>query len=256
VTGQEISDVHRPLSLGLDFGQFQYPCTRGDAQLVSARSQDRLEELQKELTSPSEIEVCDLSQPEACKALYVRHRESGLDLLVNNAGFGVFGEFSTTDLDAELQMIDLNIKATHILTKLFLADFIKADHGTILNVASTAAFLPGPLLAAYYASKAYVLRLSEAISEELRQKGSRVSVSVLCPGPVQTAFNERAGAGPGLKGMDSRTVAAYALKMAARRKLIIIPGLMNRIAVAGQKLMSEKMQLRTIYAIQKLKRRI
>lgn len=230
--------------------------SQGYELILAARSRDRLEDLQKELPAPSEIFAGDLANPDICLALHTRFRDAGLDLLVNDAGCGVFGEFAFTNLDAELQMIDLNIKATHILTKLFLIDFIKADHGIILNVASTAAFLPGPLLAAYYASKAYVLRLSEAISEELRQKGSRVSISVLCPGPVQTEFNERAGVGPGLKGMDSRTVAGYALKKAIRGNLVIVPGFANRVARIGQHFMPVKLKMRIIMAIQKLKKRI
>ena len=224
--------------------------------ILVARSRERLEALQRELPSPAEVWAGDLAQPAVCQALFDCYRDAGVDWLINNAGFAVFGEFAATDLAAELQMIDLNIKATHILTKLFLPVFIRRGRGTILNVASTAGFLPGPLLAGYYASKAYILRLSEAVYEELRRQGSPVSVSVLCPGPVRTEFNARAGVGPGLKGMDSATVAAYALKMAARRKLVIIPGFVNKIAVFTQKFMSEKMQLRTIYAIQKLKKRV
>ena len=224
--------------------------------ILVARSRENLEDLQKELATPAEIIVLDLSSPEACHELYARVQGQQLDLLVNNAGFGIFGEFTATDLETELLLIDLNIKAVHILTKLFLLDFVQNDHGTILNVASTAAFLPGPLLSAYYASKAYVLRLSEAIAEELRQKHSQVSVSVLCPGPVKTAFNERAGAGEGLQGLESAVVAAYALKMAARKKLVIIPGASNKIARFCQRFLSEKMLLKTVYAIQKLKRRV
>ena len=224
--------------------------------ILVARSRDSLEDLQKELAGHAEFIVLDLSRPEACHELHTRVQGQQLDLLINNAGFGIFGEFTMTDLDEELQMIDLNIKAVHILTKLFLLDFTRNDHGMILNVASTAAFLPGPLISAYYASKSYVLRLSEAIAEELRQKHSRVSVSVLCPGPVKTAFNERAGAGEGLQGMESTAVAAYALKMAARKKLVIIPGAINKIARFCQHFMSEKMLLKTVYAIQKLKKRV
>ena len=108
--------------------------------------------------------------------------------MLNNAGFGAFGEFNSTSLEKELDMINVNIKAVHILTKLFLKDFIKKDKGYILNVASIAAFQAGPLMATYYSSKAYVLRLTLSIYEELRRLKSNVKVSVLCPGPVDTNF--------------------------------------------------------------------
>ena len=107
-----------------------------------------------------------------------------IDILINNAGFGVFGGFDETDIHKELNMIDVNVKAVHILTKLFLKNFKEKDKGYILNVASSAAFEPGPLMAAYYASKSYVLRLSQSIYEELRRDKSHVHISCLCPGPV------------------------------------------------------------------------
>lgn len=108
-------------------------------------------------------------------------------------------------------MLDINIRCTHILTKLFLPDFKRRNKGHILNVASSAAFLPGPLLSSYYASKAYVLRLSEAISEELRRAGSQVKISVLCPGPVRTEFNDVAGVRFSIRGLPSPSVAEYAI---------------------------------------------
>lgn len=132
----------------------------------------------------------DLSSREGCRALYRAAQGENIDILVNNAGLGLFGPFDETDLEAELGMLDVNIIAMHMLMKLFLPDLEAKDRGYILNVASSAAFLPGPLLSSYYASKAYVLRLSEAVAEELRRAGSGVRISVLCPGPVQTEFDQ------------------------------------------------------------------
>lgn len=178
----------------------------------------------------------------------------GLDILVNNAGMGVYGEYHETSLEAEIAQINLNVGALGILTKLFLADFIAADHGAILNVASLAAFVPGPLMAGYYASKSYVLRLSQAVYEELRQRGSKVSISVLCPGPVRTSFNQRAGVDEGVPGMASADVAAYAVKMMFKRKLVIIPGFLMRLTRWGQSLLPTKLLLRVLYRLQLLKK--
>ena len=123
----------------------------------------------------------------------------------------MFGEFNDTNLDKELEMIDLNIKALHILTKLYLKDMIDRDKGNILNVASIAGFMPGPLLDTYYATKGYVVRLSQGIREELRRKKSNVRISILCPGPVETNFDNVAGVKFSLKGMNSDYVAKYAI---------------------------------------------
>ena len=132
-----------------------------------------------------QADVTDETQVNAAVAEILR-REGRIDILINNAGFGLFGEFLETDLDEELRMIDTNIRAVHILTKLAVQDFAKRGHGYILNVASSAGFLPGPLMATYYATKNYVLRLTQALREELRHRGSRVRVCALCPGPVDT----------------------------------------------------------------------
>ena len=151
-----------------------------------------------------------------------------MDLLVNNAGFGDFGAFCDTSLDKELGMIDTNIKALHILTKLYLKDMVKRDRGHILNVASIAGFLPGPLMATYYATKAYVVRLSEAVRQELRARGSHVKISILCPGPVDTGFAQTANIAFHFNGTDARKTAEYAL--AHLDRFYIVPGLPFRAA--------------------------
>jgi short-subunit dehydrogenase len=218
--------------------------------ILVARSRENLESLQKELPTHTEIIPMDLSEPQAPHDLYEQVKDQEIDILINNAGFGLFGAFTATDLDTELNMIDLNIKALHVLTKLFLRDFVTRDAGYILNVSSIAGFLPGPLMSSYYASKAYVLRLTQAIYEELRQSGSHVHISALCPGPVRTGFNERAGARFGSHGLPSEVVAAFALKKMFAGKLIIVPGFPIKALRFAQRIFPDKLLLKAIYHTQ------
>lgn len=221
--------------------------------ILVARRKTRLAKLKSELKTNVEIISMDISSTFNCMDLYNQVKDKGIDILINNAGFGAFGEFTETSLDKELDMIDTNIKGVHILTKLFLNDFSKMNRGYILNVASSAAFQAGPLMATYYASKAYVLRLSEAIYEELRQIKSNVGISVLCPGPVDTEFNKVAKVSFSVKPMDSRKVAEYAIKQMFKKKLIIVPGTKMKCAYYGIKLVPRKMLLKIDYKIQSKK---
>lgn len=230
---------------------------RGMDLILTARRTDRLEELRRELEQEFPIHAqvigCDLSQPENCAALH-RQVKGQVDILINNAGFGLCGRFTETDLDTELRLIDTNIRALHILTKLFLRDFRRQGRGWLLNVASSAAFLPGPKMAAYYASKSYVLRLTEAVYEELRREGSPVSVSILCPGPVRTEFSQVADVRFLLGGMDSREVADYAIRQLFRRQLIIIPSTAMKAARLAERLVGEKALLRCAWYMQREQR--
>jgi len=235
---------------GIGRDMARYLSTQGHELILVARSRENLENLQKELTTPSEIISLDLSDPGAASCLYQQTADKQVDILINNAGFGAFGEFTATNLDTELNMIDLNIKSLHILTKLFLKDFVARDNGYILNVSSIAGFLPGPLMSTYYASKAYVLRLTQAIYEELRQRGSRVHISALCPGPVKTGFNARAGAQFGSHGLESEAVAAYALKKMFAGKLTIIPGAPIKALRFAERILPDKLFLKAIYGTQ------
>ncbi len=221
--------------------------------VLVARGRSQLELLRQELPTAVEIYALDLSKAESCYLLYEQVKPDGIDILINNAGFGCYGEFAAADLETELNMIDLNIRAVHILTKLFLKDFIKADRGTILNVASIGGFMPGPLVAGYYASKAYVLRLTEAIHEELRHRNSQVKICALCPGPVKTGFNKRAGASYKFNGMSSADVAAYALKKMAQGKMIIIPGWTIKVLHFFSRFAGDRLLLAAAYKIQKMK---
>lgn len=165
----------------------------------------------------------DLSILDNNYKLYEKVKGKKIDLLINNAGFGLFGEFYKTDLDTELKMIDLNVKAYHVLTKLFLIDFIKRDQGYILNVCSSAGFMAGPRLSTYYATKNYVTKLTMAINEELRMMKSNVHISALCPGPVATEFNEVAHGTFAVREASSYEVAKYAIKKLFQHKMIIVP---------------------------------
>ncbi|MGN0608568.1 MAG: SDR family NAD(P)-dependent oxidoreductase, partial [Oscillospiraceae bacterium] len=174
---------------------------RGIRLVISGRNEAALEELRQEIgENRVKIITADLSDEKECFRLYEEAKKYSPDILVNNAGFGLFGKFTDTDLDTELKMIDVNIKAVHILAKLFLKDFREKNSGYILNVASAAGFMPGPYMATYYSTKNYIVRLTEAIDRELKNEGSAVSVSAFCPGPVDTNFNSVAGVKFNLKG--------------------------------------------------------
>jgi short-subunit dehydrogenase len=175
-------------------------------------------------------------------------------MLVNNAGYGIFGRFDETNLDDELNMINVNITALHILTKLFLRDFKKRNSGIILNVASSAGFLTGPLLSSYYASKNYVVRLSLAIAEELRRDKSKVSVTILCPGPVDTNFNNRAGVSFSMKPVSPEYIAEYAINAALSGKLIALPTLSVKAGVFASRFVPHKFMSAVTYNIQKKKK--
>lgn len=221
--------------------------------ILVARRKDKLKELKKELKGNVEIYVADLASTFNCIKFYEKYKEEKIDILINNAGFGTFGEFTETSLDTEYDMIDVNIKAVHTLTKLFLNDFKNRDSGYILNVASSAAFQPGPLMACYYSTKSYVYNLTCSIYEELRRSNSNVHVSVLCPGPVDTEFNDVAGVNFGVKPLTSEYVANYAIKQMFKNKLVIIPGLKMKLAKTFGKFIPLKLIIRITYNIQKKK---
>lgn len=218
--------------------------------ILVARRKTKLEKLQRELKTNVEIEIMDISSTFNCMKLYNKYKKEDIDILINNAGFGIFGDFVNTNIDKELDMIDINIKTVHTLTKLFLADFKKKNKGYILNVASSAAFMPGPLMASYYASKAYVCNLTQAINEELRQDGSNVYVGALCPGPVETEFNRVAKCNFSIQGMDCYEVCKYAIKKMFARKMIIIPGFKMKLGVFALRFLPRRLILKISHRIQ------
>lgn len=240
-------------SSGIGLDMARYIATMKCELILVARDKEKLEKIQESLPTKVTIIVADLSNEQKVKELYVLTKNEKIDILINNAGFGVFGNFTETDLNKELEMIDTNIKAVHLLTKSFLKDMEKNNYGYILNVASSAAFQPGPLMATYYATKSYVYQLSEAIYYEQKKKQSNVHISVLCPGPVATNFNNVAGVKFGVKPLKSTYVAKYAIDQMFKNKMLIIPGFTMKCAKFFGRFVSDKMLLRIAYRIQKKK---
>ncbi len=240
-------------SSGIGYDMAKYLSNLGYDIIVVARRKERLEKLSDECKTKVNIICKDLSKVENCIWLYEQLKSEKIDLLVNNAGFGLFGDIINTDLNKELEMIDLNIKSVHILTKLFLKDMVSQNNGYILNVASSAAFAPGPLMATYYSTKSYVFRFTESINEELSQIKSKVKVSVLCPGPVNTEFNKVANVKFAFKPLSSEYVAKYAVDKTLKGKLIIIPGIQMKFSRFFSKFLPDKLLSYIIYHSQKRK---
>ena len=205
--------------------------------ILVARSHERLNALAARLESEFRVKTLvlpkDLSNPSAVDAIYeeVSAASMPVDVLVNNAGFPVFGLFSETDLDTELEMLQVNVMALTQLTKLFLRGMLERRYGRILNLASTAAFEPGPLMAVYYASKAYVLSFSEALANEL--SGTGVTVTILAPGPTRTGFQKRGQLEDSrlVQGQiaDAQSVALAGYRGLMAGKTIVIPGFTNKL---------------------------
>ncbi len=213
------------------FGRDGFDC------ILVARSRDKLDELAARLESEFRVKTLviarDLSKPSAVDEIYeeVSAASMNVDVLVNNAGFPVYGRFVDTDLGTELDMLQVNVVALTALTKLFVRGMVERHNGRILNLASTAAFVPGPLMAVYYASKAYVLSFSQALTNEL--KGTGVTVTALAPGPTRTGFQER-GSLEGarlLRGQiaDAGSVARAGYRGLMAGKSIVIPGWGNKL---------------------------
>ncbi len=234
--------------LAREFAKLKY-----DLVLV-ARNEEKLEVLKDELQKDVKVSiiVADLQKEENCKMVYEQAKD--IDILVNNAGFGVFGEFIDTDLEKEISLINTNITAVHILTKLYLKDMTKRNSGIILNVSSIAGSMPGPLMCAYYSSKAYVLRLSEGIREELKKQKSKVQISVLQPGPVNTNFDNVANVKFSLNSLTSEYVAKYTVKQLLKGKFVIVPGIHIKLLRFFAKITPNNIMTKLVYSSQERKR--
>ena len=227
-----------------------------DQMVLVGRNQARLTALQQEINADRPtVNVTtvsmDLSVAEHCRSLHAMHPD--VDLLINNAGLGDFGNFAATDLDKDLAMINTNVVALHVLTKLYLVDMQARNRGHILNVGSIAGFTAGPLMSTYYATKNYVVRLSEGIREELRRAKSAVKISVLCPGPVATNFPQTANVQFNFKGASTAKVAAYTVKHLNR--FYIVPGFKIRLARFAMGLLPSTWVTRIVYRIQAKRRK-
>lgn len=198
--------------------------------ILVARRTERLlalkQELKKEFATTCVILEYDLSNPDNCIALFKDCKSYPIRVVINNAGFGKTGDYSTIRLEDELAMINTNITAVHILTKLFANHMLE---GLILNVASIAAFYPIPVMSAYGASKSYVLQYSRAVNYELKKAGKPVKICVLCPGPVDTEFNQVAGASFSLTSMSPEQCAKIAIAGMRKGKEVIVPGITTKI---------------------------
>lgn len=223
--------------------------------VLVARNKAELDKLAKSLSEKNKIKIetisTDLSNEENCKELHNMVKD--VDVLINNAGFGDCGYFTETSLEKDLSMINTNIVAYHILTKLYLKDMVKKDSGKILNVASIAGFMTGPLMTTYYATKNYIVRMSEAIREELKKQKSKVQISILCPGPVSTNFNKVANVNFNLKEANSMKVAKYAINHLEKGKFYIVPGISIKLARFGAKIAPSNFISKITYKMQKRK---
>lgn len=219
--------------------------------ILVARNIEKLNEVKSQLKTNIEVVSMNISNVENCKKLHEKYKD--ISLLVNNAGFGDCGYFTKTSLEKEIQMINTNIVAYHVLTKLYLQDMKEKNSGKILNVASIAGFMPGPLMATYYSTKAYIVRLSESIREELRREKSKVQISILCPGPVDTNFNKVANVEFALKGLSSQYVAKYAVKKLFKGKFYIVPGIKIKLAKFASKVSKTSIVAMISYNMQRRK---
>lgn len=247
-------------SSGIGF-EFAYIFAKDGYNLVLvARSQDQLESLKQDLQSHFDIDVMiitkDLSKSNSAQEVFDQVEGAGIniDVLVNNAGVGDFGHFAESDISKIDTMIELNINTLTKLTRLFLPKMLQQNSGKILNIGSLGSFQPGPLMAVYYASKAYVLSFSEAISREL--KGTGVSVTALCPGPTKTNFSQAANLGMSglfvnLQVADAKKVAEFGYKKMKKGKVIAVPGFFNKIATVGVRLLPRRIIRNFVYNIQK-----
>jgi short-subunit dehydrogenase len=243
--------------IGLELAKIH--ASKGDNLVLVARNISKLNQIKTELESQYKISVHiigkDLSLPNAPQEVYdeLKHKNIVIDYLINNAGFGDYGFFYETKWEKELQMINLNITALTHFTKLFLQDMVKRRSGKIMNVASTAAFQSGPTMAIYYASKAYVLSFSEAIDNEVSDKG--VTVTTLCPGPTETGFLEAAALQDsklfkGKKIAGAKEVAEYGHKAMMQGKTVAIQGFMNRVMANAVRFIPRALAVKVVRGIQ------
>ena len=243
-------------SSGIGLDMARYLAQEKHELILVARSKEKLEMIQKQLPTKVTIIVADLADEQKVKELCLVAKQENIDILINNAGFGDFGYLPDTDLNKDLDMINTNVKALHILTKSLVKDMEKKETDTyILNVASSAGLQPGgPLMSTYYATKAYVRSLSEALYYEEKKKKTKVHVSVLCPGPVDTNFNNVAGVHFSVKPLESTYVAKYAIDKMFDEKMLIIPGKGMKMAKFFSRFASDKILLKIAYNVKKKKK--
>lgn len=221
--------------------------------IAVARRKEKLEKLKDECDK-IKIIVMDLSDISNCIKLYEMCKEERIDILVNNAGFGKMGDFEKVSVDEELDMIDLNIKSLHILTKLFLKEMVRDNKGYILNVASMASIMPaGPYMSTYYATKSYVYSYSLSLQKELKNIKSNVKVGVLCPGPIDTEFNFVAGGNFATRASSPYEIAKYTVKKVLKGKTKIFPKFADKMLYCLRNIIPEGVFVNINSNIQKSK---
>ncbi len=228
--------------LGMEFAK--QLAAKGYKLILTARREDRLKHLAEELETESEIIPADLSSTEECLRFFEEIKDKKIDIFINNAGFGDCNLFLQGDLEKELAMVDVNVKAMHTLCKLMLQKFQRDRRGYLLNVASSAGLLPaGPYMATYYATKAYVTSLTQAVAQELKEQKSPVYVGVLCPGPVDTEFNAVANVEFALPGITPEFCVWYALRQMAKRQTVIVPTLLMKLSTTMGRVSPRKLSV-------------
>lgn len=226
----------------------------GYSLVLVARRKERLEKLAQELDTECMIITADLSDVNECRQIMQEIDDKSIDIFINNAGFGYCGDTLSIDTEIELNMIDLNVKATHLLTKLVLDKMVQQDYGYVLNVASSAGLLPaGPYMSAYYATKAYVTSFTRGVAEELRRKKSNVYIGCLCPGPVDTEFNKVANVKFALKGITAEYCANYTITQMFKKRITIVPAFKMKVLVLFARFIPSKWYIR-IAAMQQRKK--
>lgn len=227
---------------------------RGYNLILVSRNTAALKELAASLPCKCRILSCDLSKEAQCLQLAEKLKQYNIHILINNAGFGDLDCFAESDLSKSLDMINVNIKSLHILTRKLLPDFIKKDRGYILNVASSAGLLiGGPYMSVYYATKAYVTSMTNAVYQELKEINSNVHISMLCPGPVDTNFNNTANVTFALPGISAKYCVSYCLKEMSKGTLTIVPSRIMKAAVFASRFVPQKILLTILSKQQKKK---
>ena len=227
---------------------------KGCKLILVARRADRLHALAAELGTPCEVLPADLSEEKEVLRIAELTKDQKVDILINCAGFGLLGAETAVDLAEELNMIDVNIRAVHILTKIFLEQMIARNNGAILNVASSAGLLPaGPYLNTYYATKAYVASFTQGLAAELEDMRRNVYVAALCPGPVNTEFTAVARGSQWDNGISAEKCVSYAMKQMEKGKRVIVPGFTVRAGLFFSRFLSKKAIARFVGRFQKKK---
>ncbi len=239
-------------SSGIGLEMAKYLSSLGHEVILVAKDERKLNSVKDVMTTNAKVYCYDLSVMDNCFLLYDKVKDEKIDIVINNAGYGIFGDYEMDNIDREMNMIDLNVKCLHILTKLFVNN---KNTKYIMNVASSAGLMRGgPLMSGYYATKSYVCSYSFALYEELRRRGVDKHISVLCPGPVNTNFNKVANVKFNIKSLEAPEVAKYAIDKMFKNKLLIIPGTTVRLGVFFSRFLPLKTLLKITYKIQDKKR--